>query len=111
MQKTPVEKTLIEPPAAVASTPVPSATPPRAGDTPFRSDIPAAPADEAGGGSQPYRYIAVEIGFYSLNLRVAADVDLDDRFRATCLDTGDALWVNGWLIDSSEDIEPAQVLA
>lgn len=67
MQKTPVEKTLIEAPAAVASSPVPSAIPPRAGDTSLRSDIPTAPADEAGGGSLP----AYTAGPYSVRVRPA----------------------------------------
>ena len=48
--------------------------------------------------------LLVEMGCYSLDLIVAADVDLDSRFKALCNDTGETLWVNGWLIDSEEEI-------
>ena len=102
-----MQKTHTEPPATVAPSVV--ATPP-APDV-LRSIDPATPADGAGGGSQPTRDIDVELGFYSLRLRVAADVNLDDRFKALCLDTGETLWVNGWLIESHEDVEHAECVA
>lgn len=58
------------------------------------------------GRAVPMR-ILVEMGCYSLDLTVADDVDLDDRFRATCNDTGETLMVNGWLIESHEVVETA----
>lgn len=47
--------------------------------------------------------LAIEIGTYSLNVEVADDVELDDRFPALCLDTGEQLQINGWLIESVEE--------
>ena len=42
-------------------------------------------------------------GPYALHLAYAADADLDGRFEATCLDTGDLLKVNGWLYETEDD--------
>lgn len=46
--------------------------------------------------------LLIEIGFHILDVTVAGDVDLDDRFPARCNDTGERLWINGWLIEGSE---------
>lgn len=46
--------------------------------------------------------LLIEIGFDVLDVTVADDVDLDDRFAARCNDTGERLWINGWLIEGSE---------
>lgn len=49
------------------------------------------------------KQLYIELGPNSLRVEVADDVDLDDRFAATCLDTGERLAINGWLIDSVEE--------
>ena len=43
----------------------------------------------------------IEIGGSALEVRTSAD-DLSQTFTATCLDTGEILRINGWLIDSIE---------
>ena len=43
----------------------------------------------------------IEIGGSALEVRTSAD-DLSQEFTATCLDTGEILRINGWLIDSIE---------
>ena len=30
---------------------------------------------------------------------IADGTDLDSRFQITCEDTGERLWVNGWMVD------------
>lgn len=40
----------------------------------------------------------------SLEVQAAADADLDGRFAATCLDTGEELWINGWLAITIEPL-------
>jgi hypothetical protein len=40
----------------------------------------------------------------SLEVQAAADADLDSRFQATCLDTGESLWINGWLATTIEPL-------
>lgn len=54
----------------------------------------------AAAGMEPATLILVEMGCYSLSLRVEPGADLDGRFRAVCCDTGETLMVNGWLADS-----------
>ena len=49
-----------------------------------------------------YSDYLIEIGFHCLELRIADDIDMDDRFEALCLDTGETLMINGWMIDSEE---------
>lgn len=49
------------------------------------------------------RYL-IDIGGYTLDVTVPADTDFDDRFVATCNDTGERLAINGWLIDNIEEI-------
>ena len=49
------------------------------------------------------RTLFIDIGGPSLELDVADDAELDDRFQGTCRITGEALAVNGWLIDSIEE--------
>lgn len=46
--------------------------------------------------------ITCTAGPYDLDLTVADDVDLDDRFPAVCNETGEKLWVNGWTITDVE---------
>lgn len=90
------------PPQAVASVAV--ATPPAISIfSLFRSIIPAAPADEAGGASAT-RDIWIDNGRLYLEVRVAADVDLDTRFPAICLATGDSIFIHGWLIREHGDL-------
>ena len=43
----------------------------------------------------------IEIGGSALEVRTSSD-DLSQAFTATCLDTGEILRINGWLIDSIE---------
>lgn len=52
------------------------------------------------------RKFAIEMGgLYSLEIETAAsDEEMDGTFTATCLDTGETLRINGWLIDSQEEI-------
>lgn len=50
------------------------------------------------------KQLLIEYGTYSLELEVADDVDLDDRFPATCLETGDRLMINGWMIENVEEL-------
>ncbi|MBT0667015.1 hypothetical protein HT136_01365 [Novosphingobium profundi] len=50
------------------------------------------------------KQMLIDMGCYSLEVEVADDVDLDDRFPATDLHTGEQLMINGWLIDSAEEI-------
>lgn len=45
----------------------------------------------------------IEMGFYSLDVTVSPDADLDGTFTARCNDTGETLRINGWLIDSIEE--------
>ena len=45
----------------------------------------------------------IEIGYQYLTVETAAD-DLSQKFTAKCLDTGDTLTINGWLIDHIERI-------
>ena len=47
----------------------------------------------------------IERGCDSLDVMVADDVDFDSRFSATCSETGQRLWINGWMIESMERIE------
>ena len=97
-----IEKTP-SPPPAVASVAV--ATPPRRSILSlFRSIIPAAPADEAGGASAT-RDIWIDNGRLYLEVRVAADVDLDTRFPAICLATGDSIYIHGWQIIDHGDLD------
>jgi hypothetical protein len=49
------------------------------------------------------RFYYIEIGYHCLEIETAAD-DLDQRFTAKCLDTGETLKINGWLIDHIERI-------
>lgn len=46
----------------------------------------------------------IDLGPHSLHVEVAADVDFDGRFPAKCLDTGETLQINGWLIESIEKV-------
>ena len=41
-------------------------------------------------------------GYTDLEVAVKAGTDLDGTFKATCLDTGETLNINGWLIDHIE---------
>lgn len=50
------------------------------------------------------RQLIIDIGCSTLEVEVADDVDLDDRFRAKCLYTGETLAINGWLIDNVEEL-------
>ena len=43
------------------------------------------------------RDVLADGGPYTLELRIPVDADRDGRFKAECLDTGETLWVNGWL--------------
>ena len=45
----------------------------------------------------------IEIGFHCLEVETVA-TDLDQKFTAKCLDTGETLTINGWLIDHIERI-------
>jgi len=49
--------------------------------------------------------LIIDMGCHTLEVEVEADVDLDSRFKARCLDTGEMLWINGWLIDEVERLE------
>ncbi len=51
------------------------------------------------------RHLLVDAGLYSLELEVADDADLDGQFEALCLDTGERLRVNGWMIENVEEVE------
>lgn len=46
--------------------------------------------------------LLIETDFHVLDVTVADDVDLDARFAARCNDTGERLWINGWMIENSE---------
>ena len=46
-------------------------------------------------------------GGTDLEVEVADDVELDTRFAATCMLTGERLWVQGWLASSIVDFERA----
>lgn len=46
----------------------------------------------------------IELGGYTLDVTYRADADLDGTFAATCNDTGERLAINGWLIDSIEEV-------
>lgn len=98
-----IEKTP-SPPPAVASVAVAAIAPPaRSVLSLIRSIIPAAPADEAGGASST-RDIWIDNGRMYLEVRVAADVDLDTRFPAICLATGDSIFIHGWQIIDHGDL-------
>ena len=47
------------------------------------------------------RYM-IDIGMATLDVEVADDADMDGTFTAKCLDTGETLSINGWLIDDME---------
>jgi hypothetical protein len=57
--------------------------------------------------AEPMKHLLIEMGWHSLEVAVADDVDLDDAFEATCLDTGELLRINGWLMASVEELELA----
>jgi len=44
----------------------------------------------------------IDSGCYTLDVTVAADADLDGRFAAVCNDTGETIYINGWMIESIE---------
>lgn len=46
-----------------------------------------------------------------LEVYIHPDTDLDTRFPAICAHEGDKLKVNGWMILSVDDIEPATAQA
>lgn len=50
------------------------------------------------------KQLLIDMGCYSLELEVADDIDMDGEFDATDLNTGEQLRINGWLIDSVEEI-------
>ncbi|MED5545638.1 hypothetical protein [Novosphingobium decolorationis] len=50
------------------------------------------------------KHMLLDMGCHSLEVEVADDVDLDERFRAKDLHTGETILVNGWLIDNAEEI-------
>lgn len=49
------------------------------------------------------RYL-IDLGGYTLDVSVMPDTDFDSRFDAIDNDTGEPLRINGWLIDSIEQI-------
>lgn len=97
------KKTPPSSPQAVASVAVANAPIRRSILSLFRPNVPAAPADEAGGASAT-KDIWIENDRMYLEVRVAADVDLDTRFPATCLATGDRIYVHGWQITDHGDL-------
>ena len=44
----------------------------------------------------------ISYGYTDLEVAVKPGTDLDGTFEATCLDTGEALNINGWMIDHIE---------
>ena len=46
----------------------------------------------------------VIMGTYDLHISHAPDADLDDRFAAFCHDEQEMIYINGWLIESYEDV-------
>ena len=50
------------------------------------------------------KQMLIDIGCSTLEVEVADDVELDDRFEARCLFTGERLVINGWLIDNAEEL-------
>lgn len=100
-----IEKTP-SPPPAVASVAAVANAPRRSAFSLFRSFFPAAPVDEADGASAT-RDIWIDNGRLYLEVRVAADVDLDTRFPATCLATGESIFIHGWQIIDHGDLDVA----
>lgn len=49
------------------------------------------------------RYI-IDSGCHTLDVTVDADADLDGRFSAVCNDTGETRRINGWMIESLEEV-------
>lgn len=47
----------------------------------------------------------IDIGPHTLEVQTEGVPDFDTRFRATCLDTGEILFINGWLISNVEEQE------
>jgi len=45
----------------------------------------------------------IELGYHCLEIETDAN-DLGQKFKATCLNTGETIIINGWLIDHSERI-------
>ena len=45
----------------------------------------------------------IELGYDSFEIETDVD-DLSQKFTAKCLDTGETLTINGWLIDYIETI-------
>lgn len=50
------------------------------------------------------QHVIIDIGGSTLEGFVAFDCDFDDRFRLIDIDTGETLFVNGWLADDVEII-------
>lgn len=53
------------------------------------------------------RHVIIDIGMSTLEGFIEHDTDLDSRFRME-LEDGDTVFVNGWMIDSIEDVDPGR---
>lgn len=51
------------------------------------------------------RPVYLVLGFYSFAALIEPDTDLDDRFKAFDTDNGEWLTVNGWLLESVDELE------
>ncbi len=50
------------------------------------------------------RYL-ISSGLYDLDVLVPEDADLDGTFDAIDVESGDTLRINGWMIESIEEVE------
>lgn len=55
----------------------------------------------------PHRHVIVDTGGYTFEGYISPIADLDDRFRME-LDDGEVIYINGWLVDSIEDVDPGR---
>jgi len=49
------------------------------------------------------RYL-ISSGMYDLEVEVAEDTDFDTRFEAWDAETGERIFINGWMIESIEEL-------
>lgn len=89
-----------------SESPVAASTPGAATPNPSTLYRDKAPQQAGKRGTRPANLL-IDIGMHTLDVMVDPDVDLDSRFRALCNDTGETLFINGWLIDSVEPVEAA----
>ena len=55
------------------------------------------------------KHLILDMGPYTLEVDVEDDVELDEAFMALDVNTGEYLCVYGWLIESVDEIDDAEL--